>query len=172
MVIFNLRKKDWLDAKSQICFPGSKFAFPRTWPWSIMTLERGHFFSFFDFCDFYANLWFCVQGVAIRSDFFIVFSTLIHAISLWPKLKIEILHYFLNRTLNDDIEKNKLQKSDWFQLSEIALAVTFFCAVVKTVSYQKRYEFRCCGGVLRMMHIYDKHWCHEAEKTIVIWRVS
>ena len=30
MVIFNLRKKDWLDAKSQICFPGSKFAFPRT----------------------------------------------------------------------------------------------------------------------------------------------
>ena len=36
MVIFNLRKKYWLNGKSQICLPGSKFAFPRTWPWSKM----------------------------------------------------------------------------------------------------------------------------------------
>ena len=39
IVTFNLRKKHWLTVKSQICLPASKFAFSRTWPWSIMNLE-------------------------------------------------------------------------------------------------------------------------------------
>ena len=57
MVIFNLRKKYWLNGKSQICLPGSKFAFPRTWPWSKMILEVHVFiFSIFaipmQICDF------------------------------------------------------------------------------------------------------------------------
>ena len=43
------------DAKTQICFPGSKFAFPRIWPWSIMNLERAMYlvFTFLGFlCKF------------------------------------------------------------------------------------------------------------------------
>ena len=46
MVMFNLRKKHWPWVKTQICFPGLKFVFPRTWPWSNMILEWGHVFSF------------------------------------------------------------------------------------------------------------------------------
>ena len=38
-----------------------------------MNLERGHVFIFFYFCYSYANLRFYKQGVAKRSDFFIVF---------------------------------------------------------------------------------------------------
>ena len=32
MDMFNLRKKYWPWVKAQICFPGQKFVFPRTWP--------------------------------------------------------------------------------------------------------------------------------------------
>ena len=45
MVIFNLRKKDWMYVKSVICLLGLKFAFPRTWPSSLMILDRGHVFG-------------------------------------------------------------------------------------------------------------------------------
>ena len=80
-VIFNLRKKYWLDVKTQICFPGSKFAFPRTWPWSDVILERGHVFSFSIFaipmqiCVFTYKGW---QKGVIFSSFFLHRSTLCH----------------------------------------------------------------------------------------------
>ena len=32
VVIFNIRKKYWMRLKPQICCPGLKFVFPKTWP--------------------------------------------------------------------------------------------------------------------------------------------
>ena len=81
MVILNLRKKDWLDAKSQICFPGSKFAFPRTWPWSKTNLERGHVFSFSIFAIPMQICVFPYKGWQWRRDFSITFSASIHTMT-------------------------------------------------------------------------------------------
>ena len=70
MIIFNLRKKHWIRVKPQICFPGLKFVFSRTWPRSIMILERGYVFIFFDFYISHTNLWFHLQEVVLKKWFF------------------------------------------------------------------------------------------------------
>ena len=88
MVIFNLRKKHWLNVKSQICLPGSKFAFPRTWPCYNMNLERGHVFIFSIFaipmqiCDFTSKGWWWRSDF---SSFFLHWSSPYHYDQNWKK---------------------------------------------------------------------------------------
>ena len=78
MVMFNLRKKHWPWVKTQICFPGLKFVFPRTWPRSYMILARGYIFNFFDLCVSFAIFAiFCTKGGdedVVFSSFFCVIA--------------------------------------------------------------------------------------------------
>ena len=65
---FQIRKKHRLRVKPQICLPASEFAFPRTWPRSIMNFKKSkgsNVFSFIDFC--HSRIY--VQRVAMKIVF-------------------------------------------------------------------------------------------------------
>ena len=89
MVIFLLRKKHRLRVKPQVCLSASKFAFPSTWPRSSMNLKRGYVFSLFFFI--FAIHTFTYKEWRWRCSFFIIFTASIYTLSLWPKLKMEIM---------------------------------------------------------------------------------